>query len=104
VPEIADGGGGGFSVTPGDISATAGAVTHVGSTSNSHGSALVSALAAAENAVGDPGAAGSVGSLIEAWAEPLGLLGSLADKMAQALSSTAGVYSTTDGAVARAAR
>ena len=104
MPVIADGGGGGFSVTPGDISSTAGAVTHIGSSANSHGSALVSALAAAENAVGDPGAAGSVGALIEAWAEPLGLLGNLIDKMSQALTGTAGVYSTTDAAVARAAR
>jgi hypothetical protein len=45
-----------------------------------------------------------VGALIEAWAEPLGLLGSLIDKMSQALTGTAGVYSTTDAAVARAAR
>jgi len=104
VPVNADGGGGGFSVTPGDISATASAVAHIGSSANSHGSALVSALAAAENAVGDPAAAGSVGSLIEAWADPLGLLGSLIDKMSQALSGTAGVYTTTDAAVARAAR
>lgn len=104
MPVIAGGGGGGFSVVPGDVSATAGAVAHIGSSATSHGTALISAMAAAENAVGDPGAAGAVGDLIEAWAAPLGLLGSLVDKMAQALTGSAGVYSTTDSAVARAAR
>ncbi len=96
--------GGGIGVEPGELDTIAGTLRCMSQDVGGVTSGLVNALAAAENAVGDPGAAGALGGLIQAWMGPIGLLGPLLDELANSLSGSAQVYSTTDAAIARHAR
>lgn len=99
---MGDGGGGTFSVVSADISSTATQFGSMSQDADSEAKALLQALAAAENGVGDPTASGGVGDLITAWMSALGLLGPLVEKTSSALLGSADTYSTVDSHIAGA--
>lgn len=93
--------GGGIGVDTGRMEATAGALRSASLDVAGACNELVAALAGVEDGVGDPAAAGALGDLIQAWTGPLGLLAPLLERLSSAVSASAGVYTTTDAAVAR---
>jgi hypothetical protein len=97
-------GGAGFDVVTAEIDTAASTFSGISGEVAGQATALVGALADAENGVGDPAAASSVAALLVAWLGPLGLLGPLVDKTSSALLGSSDVYSTTDSAIARAVR
>jgi hypothetical protein len=93
--------GGGIAVDTAQLQATAGTLRALSQDVAGTSSGMVSSLGSAEKGVGDPGAVGALSNLIDAWVGPLSLLGPLLDQLANSVSGSAHVYSTTDSAVAQ---